>query len=523
MKNSLILVILVLAAGLAACNKDLLNTRPDYKYTQGNFWTSDHAAETALTGCYSVLRYAGLYGGDATPLWEETATPNAYNYDNTIGFNAIAEGEQSPSTGGIIPNRWSHCYQGIGRCNTFLYRIADVKMDTALKSRMKAEVRFLRALYYFNLEAYWGGVPLIVDPPDLEAQGKLSRSPREEVVQQILKDLDAAAAVLPLKYSGQDVGRATRGAALALKAKVLLFEASPLFNPDQDQTRWSTAAAACSAVMQMASAAGYQLYPDYRDLFLPTHENNAEVIFDVQFIYPYEGNSFDLIDRQYNTNAPLGGLVDAYETTNGLAIDDPDNDQYDPNNRYKNRDPRLDATIVYPGSVYMGKTVATDRFAITGYGLLKYSIYSAATAPSDVANLGKGQSATNYMVLRYADILLMYAEAKNEADGPDASVYAAVNAVRERVDMPAVPEGLNQDEMRQVIRHERRVEFAGEGYYYNDIRRWKMAEEVMNAPIKTHDNRVIETRHFDASRDYWWPIPTHQMDLNAALEQNNGY
>ncbi len=521
MKNILIYTVFI-GIFLAGCDKSLLNSTPDYKYTEDNFWNSEGAAETALTGVYSVLRYGGLYGGTATPLWEETASPNAYDYDNSYGFNAIAEGEQSATTGGIIPTRWKNSYTGIGRANTFLKKVKDVKMDSDLKSRMKGEVHFLRALYYFMLEKYWGDVPLILDAPDLESQGDLSRTPREKVVEQILKDLDEAASVLPVKYDGNNIGRATKGAALALKAKVLLFEASPLFNSDNDKERWKTAADAAKKVMDMADQAGYELFPDYRKLFLPENENNSEVIFDVQFIYPHEGNSFDLIDRQYNTNAPLQDLVNAYEMKSGLPIDDT-NSGYDSDNPYDDRDPRLDATIVYPGAKYMGKTVSDDRFAITGYGMKKYSIYTEEKPSSDKANLGKGESETNYIVLRYADILLMYAEAQNEYSGPDDSVYDAINKVRERAGMPDIPKDLSKKEMREAIHHERRIEFAGEGYYYNDIRRWKTAEKVMNAPIKNWEGKVIETRSFDASRDYWWPIPVHQRDLNPNLEQNPNY
>ena len=202
-----------------------------------------------------------------------------------------------------------------------------------------------------------------------------------------------------------------------------------------------------------------------------------------------------LIDRQYNSNAPLLGLAEAYQMNNGLPITDPLSG-YNPDSPYVNRDPRLYATIVFPGDTYMGSTVKPSRFAITGYGVEKYSIYTEDKPPSDLADLKSGQSYTNYIVIRYADILLMYAEAQNEYAGPDPSVYDAVNKVRERAGMPDLPDGLSKDAMRDAIHHERRVEFAAEGYYYNDIRRWKTAENVMNATIYTWDNTPIETRQF---------------------------
>src|SRR6185312_3285474 len=285
------------------------------------------------------------------------------------------------------------------------------------------------ALYYFTLQNYYGDVPLVLDPPDRATQTNLPGTAREEVVAKIYSDLDSAAAILPLKFTGGDAGRATKGAALALKARVSLFEASPLFNAGNDNSRWQKAADDAKTVMDL-TAAGYGLYANYRNLFLPQNENNKEVIFDVQFIYPDLGNSFDLIDKQYNTNAPLLDIAQAYTMSNGLAITDPASG-YDPAHPYANRDPRLYQTIVYPGDTFMTVPVTPTRFAITGYGLKKYSIYDKGAPPAGQSDLKAGQSSTNYILLRYADVLLMYAEAKNEAVGPDATVFTALNAVRE--------------------------------------------------------------------------------------------
>jgi len=522
MKNKVILMLFAaLGMLLSNCNKSLLNTSPNDRYVESNFWESEAAAQAALAGCYGVLTSTGMYGGVATPLFEETASPNAYNYDNSEGFNFIAEGLQSASSSGIIPDRWKACYTGIGRCNTFLVKVGEVAMDDALKSRMKGEAYFLRALYYFTLQNYYGDVPLVLDPPDRATQTNLPGTAREEVVAKIYSDLDSAAAVLPLKFTGGDAGRATKGAALALKARVSLFEASPLFNAGNDNSRWQKAADDAKTVMDL-TAAGYGLYANYRNLFLPQNENNKEVIFDVQFIYPDLGNSFDLIDKQYNTNAPLLDMADAYEMNNGLPITDPASG-FDPANPYKDRDPRLYQTIVYPGDTFMTVKVTPTRFAITGYGLKKYSIYDKGAPPAGMSDLKGGQSETNYIILRYADILLMYAEAKNEAGGPDASIYDAINLVRERAGMPDIATTYTQAELRDIIRHERRVEFAGEGTYYNDIRRWKTAEQVLNATIYKYDGSAIETRKFLPERDYWWPIPQTQLDLNPGLVQNKGY
>ena len=510
----------------AGCNKSLLDTVPHDRYTEETFWQTPEAANAGLMGCYSVLRNPGVFGGksdnNATALWEETMSPNAYNQTDALSFNTIARGAQMSSTGGIVTGRYSDCYSGIGRCNTFLARVDNVTaLSEADRTRMKAEAMFLRGLYYFMLENYYGAVPLILDPPDKTTQADLPRTPREEVVAQVLKDLDAAAAALPVKYSGGNIGRATQGAALALKARVLLYEASPLLNTANSTAKWQAAADAAKAVMTLGGS-GYGIFNNYRKLFLQENENNKEVIFDVQYIFPQQGSSFDLICTQYNTNAPLLDLAKSYYTDKGLPITDPASG-YNPDSPYLHRDPRLYGTFTYPGDVYRGDTIKASRFAITGYGMKKFSLYDSIKPPSDKSDLKNGQSDINFIVLRYADILMMYAEAQNEATGPSSDIFDQLDKIRDRVGMPHISRSLGKDALRTEIRHERRIEFAGEGLYYNDIRRWKTAETVMNATIQNYAGKNIEKRSFDKNRDYWWPIPLGETDLNPALEQNTGY
>ncbi|MCS3796500.1 RagB/SusD family nutrient uptake outer membrane protein [Niastella sp. OAS944] len=524
-----IFFIIITGIVFTACSKEELNTNPNDSYTDATYWTSEKNATAALSGCYQALTFNGIYGY-ATPLWEETATPNAYNYDNSAGFGFIAMGTHNAAnatTGnivaGVIGQRWADCYRGIGRVNTLLARIDPIQMTDDTKNRMKAEAKFLRALFYSLLEMYYGDAPLILDEPNLAAQQNLPRSPRADVVKQVLKDLDEAAAVLPVKFTGNDLGRATKGAALALKARVLLFEASPLNNPNNDQAKWVTAAAAAKAVIDLPNT-GYDLFPNYRSLFLPANENSVECVFDVQYSITNTGlgSSFDLIDRQYNTNAPLRSIIDAYDMKDGLPPSQ--SPLYNAATPYVDRDPRMYQTIVYPGDTYIGKvTTATDPFKQTGYGVKKYSIYDKE-ATANLINQA-GRSEINYMVIRYADVLLMYAEAQNEAVGADASVYSAVNRIRERAGLVpyAIPAGKTKDEMRELIRHERRVEFAFEGFYYTDIRRWKIAETVMKGAVFNSQNLQIVTRSFDKDRDYWWPVSQIQRDLNPNLGQTPNY
>lgn len=522
-------IMLLLLVTLVSC-KNALETEPNDRYTEETFWTSEKTAQAGLTGCYQVLTSNGLYGY-ATPLWEETATPNAYNYDNSAGFGVIALGTHNASNAdignivtGVIGTRWQDCYRGIGRCNMLLEKIDPISMSNAMKNRMKAEAKFLRGLYYSILATYYGGVPLILAAPNLDEQARLPRNTRAEVVQQVIKDLDEAAAVLPVKYTGNDIGRATSGAALAIKARMLLFEASPLNNPTNDAAKWTAAANAAKAVIDLPGT-GYGLFPNYRQLFLPANENKQETVFDVQYtiVTTGFGNSFDLIDRQYNTNAPLRNLIDAYDMKDGLApLQSP---LYNASKPYENRDPRMYQTIVYPGDTYLGTvTTPTSPFKQTGYGVKKYSIYDKEEN-SNLIN-SAGRSETNYMLVRYADILLMYAEAQNEIlAAPDASVRDAVEKIRQRagLDPYQVSTSLTKEQMRELIRHERRIEFACEGFYYTDIRRWKTAEQVMVGAIFNAQNQQIVTRSFNSARDYWWPIAQKQMELNPNLVQNPNY
>src|SRR5690606_8832141 len=206
-------------------------------------------------------------------------------------------------------------------------KIDFIQMDSGLKTRMKAEAKFLRAFYYSMLTTYFGSVPLILETPNIEKHSKLHKTDRRIIIQQIIKDLDEAASVLPAIYTSDDIGRATKGAALALKARVLLFEASPLNNsgdvnnPTGDVSKWQVAADAAKAVIDMASEAGYDLFPNYRGLFLPENENSVECVFDVQFKAPEQGSSFDVENRQWNDNAPLQDLIDAYEMQPGYIYD----------------------------------------------------------------------------------------------------------------------------------------------------------------------------------------------------------
>lgn len=493
-----------------SCN---LDTTPTDKYTVDIFWDTEKGTEAAMTGCYNILLSSGLFGG-ATPLLEETATPNAYNYNDNMSFNSIARGTHTAATKGIITSRWEKCYEGIGRCNTHLNRLPGAAVSDQRKTTMEGEAKFLRALYYYMLITYYNDVPLIKDEPEY-SHGSLPRTPRATVVESILSDLQDAENLLDWKWTGaENQGRATKGAAMALRARVLLFEASPLLNSAGDKAKWTAAATAAKSLIDKESKSGYDLYGDYRKLFLKENEHSCESVFNVEFsrvggdVYT---NEFNLISVQYRDNAPLLDLVRQYR-----------NDDSKPDTDYSDMDPRFYATIFYPGSTFLGTPGATASqiCQFTGFAHKKLTIYDGQAEDPD-QKFGD----TNYMVLRYADVLLMFAEAQNEVDDtPSNAVYDALNRVRSRAGSTELAYGsLSKNEMREAIRKERRLEFAGEGLYYNDIRRWKTAEIVMNASVKAYDGKDIALRSFDPDRDYWWPIPSDQILLNPKLVQNQGY
>lgn len=486
-----------------SCSSDQLNLEPADQSNVETFWTSDVNAASALTGCYEPL--LGPYRGEGTWLLKlEDITPNSFEIDDGSGASSIARGDNNPTLP-LINSRYSICYEGIGRTNTFLANIDLVPMDEELKKRYKAEARFLRAFYYHNLIEYYGGVPLILDPPNNNDQGQLPRNTKAEILEVIYSDLDAAAADLPTSYTSTDKGRVTKGAALAFKARTALYNEN-----------WDEALSSGQAVIDLNV---YDLFPDYRGLFLLENEGNNEVIFDIQFQFPEVTNNYHELFQQGNV---FKDLFEAYLMTDGEPISN--SGLYDPANPSANRDPRLSQTLITIGSTFNGQLVTGDElFAdLTGYAFKKYTYFVddvARTAPQP------NQSEINPIVIRYAEILLIIAEAENELNGPSDRAYDAINLVRNRVsvDMPDVTPGLSKEEFREVVRLERRVEFAGEGLYYKDIIRWRTAEAVMNADGLDKDGNVIERRSFNPTRDYLWPLPDRDILLNTNLEQNPGY
>lgn len=494
-KKKSIIVVFASLLIFSAC-ENMLDINPSDKYNIETFWKTKEHASAGLTGCYNAL----LPWKNEHFVEFDMLTSNSMPYNEANDTQAISKGEHL-SNNQLVAMLWKNCFIGIGRTNTFIQNVPSIKMDEALKARMIGEAKFLRAFYYFNLTDKFGDVPLILEMPNADKHASLPRDPKAKVVEQILKDLTEAAAVLPGNFKNADLGRVTKGAALALKARVLLYN-----------EKWEQAAATAKEVINLKQ---YGLFNDYRRFFREENKHNEEVIFNIESKLPEFPTGYDHNLFRLNRPAPLKELVDLYLMKDGKSIKE--SPLFDPAKPYENRDPRLQATITCIGYPYNGKILKKEDLMTTGFGVKKYTTYedSVEIPLVDV-------SAFNPILIRYAEVLLTYAEAQNEVSGPDASVYNAINQIRRRpsVAMPEVTSGLNQEQMRQTIRLERRIELAFEGLYYSDILRWKIAEKENNGAMHNWDNVEIVKRRFDPKKDYLWPIPFNQIVLNPNLTQN---
>ncbi|MEN7549565.1 RagB/SusD family nutrient uptake outer membrane protein [Rapidithrix thailandica] len=521
-----ILLYISIFFGLTACSDDFLDRDPLDKLSNGSFWTNENDALVAVNACYAKLDDDAYHS-----LYMDCASDNAYNQFTWDGYTAIGNGSFSPTD-----NVDRFDFTIIRRCNSILENIEKISMDETLKKRLKGETRFMRAYSYFWMTQLYGDVPLVTTVLDLK-DSDVERAPRATVVEFLLKELGEIAADLPLDYSGDNVGRATRGAALSLKARIELYEG-----------KFSEAANTAKQVMDLGV---YDLFPDYVGLFTEENENNQEVIFDVQYIQDdyaswIQGSFAPNGDGGWSSVTPIQSLVDAYECLDGKTIEE--SALYDVDQPYKNRDPRLDATVLYPGAEWEKRFFnpldpsSPDHYlgnntSKTGYNSKKY-IYPL----SSFANIWN--NGMNVILMRYAEVLLIYAEAKVEAGQIDQSVYDALNAIRTRAGMPDVDQATysGQASLRQLIRRERRVELAMEGFRWFDIVRWKTAETVMNKPVMgvrngtvnpttgevtfTSDDHIkVEDRKFDPTKNYLWPVPQADIDAtkNPKLKQNPNY
>ena len=518
-----IYISLFLLLVIAGCQKDLLETIPNDRITSAIFWKQEKDAILASNAVYTYL-------DDGTRTFSRDALSDIAHTNKTYIEQSFVEKGIINALTVLVEDEWNYDYAGIRSANYFLDNVDKVQTDNPdIITRLKGEIRVIRAFLYLNLVTIYGNVPLVTKAITIEEGRQLEQAAPDEIWDFIETELTEAASQLPVTQT--EIGRITKGAALALKSRAMLYA-----------KRYQSAADAAKAVMDLNV---YSLYPNFEKLFDYEAENNSEVILDKQFLKDIYSNEIFYILGPWSQTfdggslyVPLKKIVDAYEMTNGKPIDDPSSG-FDPHNPYANRDPRLLFSMFLPGS----ELPSGDTFDPTPDGgtpdALGADYHASQTGASTKKYVNKADlnnihnCGLNIILLRYAEVLLTYAEAKVELNQLDESVYLAIDEIRQRpdVNMPVIERGKSQTELREIVRHERMIELAFEGQRFFDIRRWRIAEDVFNVPVEgiTYEDAngnlvkvVLEAfvRKFDPKKDYLWPIPQKELDLNKNLEQN---
>ncbi|OZI05842.1 RagB/SusD family nutrient uptake outer membrane protein [Siphonobacter sp. BAB-5385] len=525
-KRILILWVTLMSLTLPACDRDLLETLPNDRLSESLFWHTENDARLAVNALYADLDGVNVLSWDAL-------TDIAHTNQN-FDIQAYIELGSYDATSSRIYTEWTNAYKGIRAASYFLANVDKVTTtNTALMNQLKGEAKVLRAYQYIKLAGFFGDVPLVTTPISIEEGRSLTRTPVSQIWDFVDQELNAAAPLLPVTYAASDKGRVTRGAALGLLARANLLAG-----------RYQKAADAADKVIKLGV---YGLYESYEKLFSYAAENNKEVLLDRQFIKDtYPNTVFQTLAPYSQKNGgssyvPTKALADLYETSSGTLITTAGSG-YNPAQPYQNRDNRLKFSFYLEGDQLPSGTVfkpqpnsgtsdavgSTYIASTTGFNIRKY------INTEDYAN--PTNSGINIILLRYAEILLTYAEAKIELNQLDAEVLTALNTVRNGrsdVKQPSIT-STSQAELREIVRRERAVELAFEGQRLFDIRRWKIAEKVIPGPVYgityTNPNGVVSTvqvvavnKVFDPNRHYLWPIPQKEIDLNHSLTQNPGW
>jgi hypothetical protein len=540
--------ILMATSLVSAC--EMLETKEDILLTEENVASNYSSVKGFGYMAYSRVR-TGFYDIDnnlfaaASDEAEQTASSSQAQLFNTASWNAF----NNPD------NVYSNCYEGIRAANYFLEEFGDYKallainrdtlsdnarqyhLDVQDVAWMRNENRVLRAYFYFELLKRYGGVPLVTKTLSATDNTDLPRAGFEEIVNFIVSEIDAVKDNLQTNWKGFDQsrdGRLTKGAALAIKARTLLYAASPLHNAANDLVKWQKAAIAARDIIALNQ---FSLFNNYQNLFITDNTvTSPETIWAIRL-----GPSNDLEKRNYPVGTPGGntGITPSHNLVASYEYKGSPN----PANPYANRDPRLSHSVATNNAVWNGRTIeiwnggrdaATNPNASrTGYYLKKFL--------NDNLNLVQNETKLrSWIIFRYGEILLNYAEAMNEAYGPDddngfgMSARQAVNLIRNRPGVlmpPVIASG--PGEMRIKIKHERRVELAFENHRYWDLLRWKDAEQVLNMPLKgvkalkTANNEfaytefTVETRRFISPQMYYYPIPQTEVSKSHGILTQN--
>ncbi len=528
------------------------------------FLSNETELTMAITGAYNSLRLAV----EGMPLHMVLDQASDIGWDrNGSQLQAIGRNAHDSRNTSILAV-WTGLYQGISRCNYILANMHRGKevINSSVYNRIEAEARFLRAFYYHYLVELFGGVPLITKPLMLD-EAAVPRASKEEVVSFILTELDECANNLPAGNNHLS-GRATKVAAWALQSRAALYN-----------KQWNVAIAAAQKVMAVEGT-DVIIDQNYMNLFQYAGQNSKEIIFSVQFLKGVATHSMfrffgPRLATGHTNKKPSYCMADTWECIDGLQIDE--SPLFNPQKPFENRDPRLHYTLAVPGSIFAGYYFEThgDSLLTWNYNVTPprrvgnleathaYATFTGICWRKYVDNLDRpavNESDMNTIVIRYAEVLLNYAEAKIESGSIDQTVLNAINKLRQRpsVNMPPIT-STNQNTLRYAVRRERKYELSCEGGRLFDIRRWGIAEHVMQKPVlgrmkKSYPSvpplvdehgtawydgvtipiaepgepadfkmRVVEERTFNKNRDYLWPIPDIDMTTNSNLVQNPNY
>lgn len=520
-----------------------LDRYPLEELSDKSFWRSPDDAEKAVSNLYTSL-----------PYWD---VDDAINSDDAVHGIKWAAGNISKGVYDPQDFGWKENYAAIRKANIVLSKVNLIpNYDGEKKNRVLGQAYFFRAFQYFDLIRSYGDVPYIDKPLSLSDQEGIVRTPREEVYGKVMQDFDKAIEYLPKSWSASEYGRVTKGAALAMKARAALYYG-----------KWDVAAESAKKVMDLNE---YNLYDEqntgkYQELFWEKADGCKEFILVKQF--KEAENSWFLIGWEAFPTKGWGGinptqsLVDAFEDIEGAPI--AKSTLYDPKKPFEKRDPRLEVNVLHHGETLYGVTINVAPLksaAPTGIGqhgdATATGYYQQKWLDPSIDPSSKGwDMGKDAVLIRYAEVLLTYAEAKNELSPLDDEAFKAVNAVRKRVGMPELQKTDaskptycgTQDDLRQRIRNEWRVEFALEGGKRQwDIRRWGIAKKVLNEPFLGLKYKLVDSsdaKEGDGGKicilyegenvkltgskyedhNYVYPIPQEERDLNPALTQNPGY
>lgn len=520
---------------------DFLDRDPLAQASENTFWNTEADAEKGVNALYAIMP-------GQRDFWRDCQSDNSLmtNAWGEGGLGYICQGIHNSATN-YLNEEW--VYGDIFRILYYIDKLNIMEIDQAKKQRFEGEARFILALKYYRMTRHFGDIPLIKERPIELENAALPRTSKQEVIDYALQNVEKAIEYLPESYSGNDIGRITKGAALTLKADIYLDMASyKKFHNGQDASDlWRESASAAQKVIDMNL---YELEEDFAFLFVSdANNNNKEVILANQYKENERTHMLPILCSPAGTGitgqgwasfCPTRDLVDSYEMVDGKTIYE--SPLYDIENPWENRDARLKKTFFLPGyeclrpngkyEPYMPhpafnrpERINNEGGGITGYMYLKYNDQILET-PS--------KSWTNFSLYRYAEVLLIAAEALNEYDPGNNRIVEYVDHVRQRAGLPSVSSVQNdQDLMRTYIREERRHEFVAEHKRYFDILRWKTAEIVLDKPgygINRDENSAIgdytqemflgQNRTFDSSKHYLWPIPQSALDNNPNLTQN---